>query len=98
MYSSKIEDQRYYDNLIMGTDFKGRSVLKIITINKFEPLMNQSDAKAENMMMSIWYGKESHKCDGNIYGYSCLSYITMTKTKRALGKKYSFLNVITNFF
>lgn len=40
MYSSKIEDQRYYDSLIMGTDFRGRSVLKIITVNGFEPLMN----------------------------------------------------------
>ncbi len=40
MYSSKIDNQRYYDKLIMGTDFKGRSVLKIITINDFEKLMN----------------------------------------------------------
>ena len=82
----------------MGTDFKGRSVLKIITVNDFEPLMNQGDPKAENMMMSIWYGKESHKCDGNIFGYSSLAFIATSKTKKALGDKYSFWRVATNFF
>jgi hypothetical protein len=82
----------------MNTDFRGRSVLKIITVNGFEPLMNQGDAKAENMMMSIWYGKESHKCDGNIYGYSCLAHIVKTKTKKAIGKKYSFFKVVSNYF
>lgn len=31
MYSSKIEDEKYYESLIMGVDFKGRTVLKTIT-------------------------------------------------------------------
>jgi len=56
------------------------------------------DPKAENLMMSIWYGKESHKCDGNIFGYSSLAFIAKTKTKRALGKKFSFFRIVTNFF
>jgi len=60
--------------------------------------MNQGDPKAENMMMSIWYGKESHKCDGNIYGYSSLAFIAASKTKNFFGKKHTFMRVITNFF
>jgi len=36
MYSSKIEDQRYYEKLVMFNDYKGRSILKTITENKFE--------------------------------------------------------------
>lgn len=31
MYSRKIEDERYYESLIMGVDFRGRTVLKTIT-------------------------------------------------------------------
>jgi len=98
MYSMKIDDQRYYDSLIMGLDFRGRSVLKIITENDFEPLMNQGDPKAENLMMSIWNGKESHKCDGNIFGFSSLAFISNSRTKKAIGKKYTFWKVVTNYF
>jgi hypothetical protein len=98
MYSIKIEEQQYYERLVMGTDYKGRTVLKSITVNEFEELMDINDPKAENLMLSIWSGKESHKCDGNIYGYSMLAFITMSKTKKAIGKKYSFSKVINNFF
>ena len=62
----------------MSEDFQGRSVLKTITINKFEPLMDIRDPKAENLMISIWDGKESSKCDGNFFGFSSLAYILDT--------------------
>lgn len=39
MYTSKIEDEKYYENLIMDKDFKDRNVLKIITDNYFSELM-----------------------------------------------------------
>lgn len=54
MYSSKIEDEKFYEWLITEVDFKNRSVLKIIAVNKFEYLMDENDPKAENMMMGIW--------------------------------------------
>lgn len=65
MYSSKISDEKYYEKLIMNLDFKGRSVLKSIVQNSFEPLMDENDPKAENIMLSIWEGKEATRCDGN---------------------------------
>lgn len=43
----------------MGIDFKGDTILKIITKNNYESLMDENDPKAENLMMSIYYGKES---------------------------------------
>lgn len=49
-------------------------------------------------MLSIWNGKESHKCDGNIFGYSSIAFIAQSKTKRALGKKYTFGKAVTNYF
>jgi len=40
MYLAKIEDERFYEKLITGKDFKDRTVLKIITQNAFESLMD----------------------------------------------------------
>lgn len=89
MFSSKIEDEKYYEKLITQQDFKGRTVLKIITMNNFESLMDEEDPKAENLMLMIWQGKEATRCDGNIYGYSNLSHIIMTKAKKS--KKISIM-------
>lgn len=98
MYSSKIEDEKYYESLIMGKDFKGRTVIKVITQNTFEPLMDENDPKAENLMVMIWHGKEATKCDGNIFGYSNLSHIIMTRAKKISGRNQSLIHMITNYF
>jgi hypothetical protein len=90
MFISKIDDEKYYENLIMDMDFKGRTILKNITINSFEPLMNEGDPKAENLILKIWYGREATKCDGNVYGYSNITHILVTKSKKVSGKKTSF--------
>lgn len=82
MYNSKIFDENYYESLILDKDFKDRTCLKIITSNLFEPLMSEDDPKAENLMMKTWHGIESARCDGNIYGYSNMSYIVFNKPKK----------------
>lgn len=87
MYSRKIEDEKYYEKLITGQDFRGRTVLKTITQNNFEPLMDEDDPKAENLMVLIWYGKEATKCDGNIFGFSNLSHIIISKAKKISGRE-----------
>lgn len=69
----------------MDTDFRDRTVLKMIIVNSFEPLMHENDPKAENLMVKLWHGKEATKCDGNIYGYSNLSHILWTKAKKLSG-------------
>ena len=98
MFSKKIIDEEYYESLIMGVDFKGRTVLKTITLNSFEDLMDELDPKAENIMVMIWHGKEAIQCDGNIFGYSNLSHIIMTKSKKISGKKFQYMGMITNYF
>lgn len=60
--------------------------------------MDENDPKAENLMLMIWHGKEATRCDGNIYGYSNLSHIIMTKAKKISGKKTSLMQIITNYF
>ena len=87
-YSSKITDGKQYERLITEIDFKNRSVLKIIAENKFERLLDENDPKAENMMMGIWQGKESNKCDGTLSGFSSLNFI-MSSHYSSKFKKYS---------
>mmetsp|Transcript_28400 Transcript_28400/g.43004 ORF Transcript_28400/g.43004 Transcript_28400/m.43004 type:complete len:287 (-) Transcript_28400:20-880(-) len=83
MYNSKIDDEEYFERLIMDVDYQNRTVLKIITSCKFEALMSEEDPKAENIMNSIYVGKEANQCDGNIYGYSTFMHILTSKPKKS---------------
>ena len=90
MYTKKIDNERYYESLILDKDFRDRTILKIITDNYFNQLMPEEDPKPENVMIKIWEGREATKCDGNIYGYSNLTHILMTKAKKTGGKASFF--------
>jgi len=83
MYSSKIENEKFYEKLITEVDFKNWSVLKIIALNQYQNLMDENDPKAENMMMGIWQGKETNKCDGIMSGYSSMTHIMVSATKKS---------------
>jgi len=98
MFSSKIEDEDYYEELITDTDFRGRSLLKIITDLEFEPLMDEKDPKAENIMMSIYQGKETTRCDGNIKGYSSIYHVITSKFKKVAKEKLRFCQFLRNHF
>lgn len=98
MYTSKIEDEDFYEELITDTDFRGRSLLKIITDLKFEPLMDENDPKAENIMMSIYQGKETTKCDGNIKGYSLIYHVITTKHKKIAKDEFRWFVYLKNYF
>jgi hypothetical protein len=60
--------------------------------------MDDEDPKAENLMIMIWHGKEATKCDGNIFGYSNLAHIIMTRAKKMSGKKISLMQMVTNYY
>ena len=60
--------------------------------------MWEKDPKAENLMLIIWNGREATRCDGNIYGYSNLAHILMTKAKKIQGKSVQLCQMITNYF
>lgn len=53
-YVDKVIDEGQYERLIMTEDFKGRSVLKIIIERHLFELMQESDPKAENLMIKIY--------------------------------------------
>lgn len=43
--------------------------------------MDDNDPKAETLMMNIYNGKETTKCDGNFGGYSSMLHVLSSKAK-----------------
>ena len=60
--------------------------------------MSEEDPKAESLIMSMWKGKESTKCDGNIFGFSNLFHILLKKSKKVTDPKTSYFDICTNYF
>lgn len=83
MYSGKIDDEDYYKGLINDKDFNGRSVLNIICYSQFNQLMSEEDPKAGNLIRNIWFGEDFTACDGNVFGFSNMTYILLTRAQRA---------------
>ena len=54
MYASKIQEEKYYEKLVFDTDITGRSVLKIITSNSLDSLMDENDAKSNSSLLKLW--------------------------------------------
>ena len=75
MYIQKIEDEEHYEKLILDSDFKGRSMLKIIMENSFYELMPEEDGKGVGLLDNFWYGKEANKCDGKLGDYSSIYHV-----------------------
>ena len=97
IYSSKIDDEEYYKELVFDKDFNGRSVLNIICYSQFQPLMSEDDPKAGNMIRNIWHGEEFTKCDGNMQGYSNMTHILFSKPKHG-DETTGFFEIITAGF
>ena len=59
--------------------------------------MSEDDPKAENIIKNLWKGRESSKCDGNIYGYSNLMHIIHNPASNA-DENSTFFEIVSNFF
>ena len=59
--------------------------------------MSEEDPKAENIIRNIWHGKESTRCDGNIYGYSNLTHILFSRARKA-DSATTFFDIISHHF
>ena len=60
--------------------------------------MSEDDPKAESLIMSMWKGNESTKCDGNIFGFSNLAHILLKKSKKVTDSKTSYYKIASNYF
>lgn len=77
------------------TDFKNRTVLKIITSLQLEPLLSSEDPKSQSIMDKIYVGKGAQECDGSIFGYSTFVNILASKPKTITAEDPRFLDIIT---
>lgn len=89
--------------LIKDTDFRGRSVLSIICYSQLHPLMSEDNPTATNLINNIWKGQENTKCNGTIYGYSCLKHMIgsapgQVREETTTQSASSFLEIITNHY
>jgi hypothetical protein len=69
----KILDDLNDDHLkkyLLDRDYKERTVLRIITDNKFYPLL--SCEKVNRLIQEIWVGVKSYECDGKLSDLSQL--------------------------
>lgn len=81
VFNSKIEEQDYHRQLLFDNDYQNRTVLKIITICNFEPLLNEENPLSNNIMNKIYIGDGATMCDGNIGGFSTLKCILEEEPK-----------------
>ena len=59
--------------------------------------MSELDPKASNLIRDIWQGEEFTKCDGNVFGFSNITHILLTRAKRA-GAGASFMDIVSGGF
>ncbi len=76
-YISKIDDDDYFEKLLLDVDFQNRSVMKIIVTSRLQALFE--DGKVDTLIANIYNGKEYVQCDGDIRGFSTFAYILMQK-------------------
>lgn len=98
VFNSKIDEEEYYEKLIEDKDFSNRTVLSIICNNSLNPLMHDSDPKAEDLIMEMWEGKEATRCDGSVFGYSNLAHILFKKSKKVTDPSTSYFAIVSNYF
>lgn len=88
----KFEDDKI-EKIFLDTDFRDRTILKIVTDNGFQPLF--ISYKVNVLLQEIWEGKNSYECDGQITDFSLINYLASTKAQKIPGKKFTFRELVT---
>jgi hypothetical protein len=66
-------DDEKLSKVFLDSDFKDRTLLKIITQNKFDKLFE--NYKVAVILEEIWQGKYTFECDGEIKDLSLLTHL-----------------------
>ena len=80
----------------MDSDFKDRTLLKIITVNKFDKLFE--NYKVEVILEEIWQGKYTFECDGELKDISLLTHLATSPVKKLRSQRVNFRDLIFNGF
>lgn len=89
-------NDKMLSKVFLDTDFKNRTLLKIITFNKFELLFE--NYKVAVILEEIWQGKSTFECDGEIKDFSLLTHLVSAPIKRLKNQKIVMRDLLFNGF
>ena len=89
-------DDQKLSKVFLDSDFKDRTLLKIITHNKFDKLFE--NYKVSVILEEIWQGKFTFECDGEIRDLSLLTHLAKSPVRRIKNQRFDFSNLIFNGF
>jgi len=90
-----MEDEKI-EKIFLDTDFKDRTLMKIITTNEFQQLF--ASHKLNVLLEQIWQGKNTFDCDGHLSDFSQMIYIFSAPIKKLPGKKIKATELLNNNF
>jgi len=89
-------DDEKLSRVFLDSDFKDRTLLKIITMNKFDKLFE--NYKVSVIIEEVWQGKYTFECDGEIKDISLLTHLADSPIKRIKNQRIDFSSLIFNGF
>ena len=91
-----MSDSVVISKVFHDTDFKDRTLMKIITTNGYDMLFRGE--KINVLMEEIWMGRDSSECDSTITDYSVLSYLASTPITVIPGRQLTLGQLLNNNF
>jgi hypothetical protein len=89
-------DDQKLSKVFLDSDFKDRTLLKIITQNKFDKLFE--NYKVSVILEEIWQGKFTFECDGEIRDLSLLTHLAKSPVRRIKNQRFDFSKLIFKGF
>ena len=89
-------NEELVSRVYMETNFKGQTLLRIVVNLDLEPLIKSQ--KVEELIETLWTGKETYECDGRTAYFSKLTYISKTKLRFLPGKDFMLNDLISQDF
>jgi hypothetical protein len=70
--TSYLDDDKI-TKVFLDTDFRDRTLLKLVTYNKYEDIFGSY--KVNRLLDEIWVGKNTFDCDGTLEDFSILTFL-----------------------
>lgn len=91
-----MDDNEKVEKMFLEKDFLDRTVLNLISMNGYEPLMR--DNKVIMLLNNLWVGKPQARCNGMMVDYSMLSFLATAPIKQLPGQNIEVKSILTNNF
>ena len=89
--SDGVEDSLFF-NVFFDTDFKDRTLMRIISENEYDKLFKSE--RIDLLLHEIWQGEGTNSCNGTIIDFSVLQYLFYTPIKAIKGQEVSIKSIL----